>query len=619
MMRKLHISPNLALPPDAVTQTLVVYGGKGMGKTNFASVLAEELSRSRLKFSLLDPVGVSWGLRHAPTGGEGGIPLLILGGPKGDIPIEPEAGKVVADLVVDEEVDTLIDISRFASGKMWSKGAKIRFVADYCEQLYERQGEARRPLMQIIDEAGRYVPQQIPKGAVDIARCVGAIEELVELGRNVGVGVTLITQRSARMNKSVSELAECMIAFRTIGPNSVNSILDWLGDNVPKERWNELLSSLRTLPVGSALVVSPGWLEFEGVVPMRARETYDSSATPKAGEREKRPGQAKAINIDAYVERMADVIERAKSDDPRELRKQISELKLALKKKEGEVAKPVVETKVKTKVERVEVPMLKEADLKRIEAAVAKLTQAKNDVEQQLARIGKQITLAHAPTPPATPADHVTINQQRFKAESNVSPKIAATPNFGDSSGYRAKLTPINDRGKAVHQASNGHLSKIQQEMLDGLVFLYQLGIKQPSRVNLAVVIGKSSDGGYFTNNLSALKTSGLINYPREGALELTEAGMALASDYEAPRTRAELHDRWLGKLPKIQSEILCALIEHYPEEFTREEIASYIGKEPDGGYFTNNVSALRSLGLVEYPQAGVLRATELLFPEGLR
>jgi hypothetical protein len=43
MSKTLKISDELSLPLDAVTQTLVVYGGKGMGKTNFGGVLCEEL------------------------------------------------------------------------------------------------------------------------------------------------------------------------------------------------------------------------------------------------------------------------------------------------------------------------------------------------------------------------------------------------------------------------------------------------------------------------------------------------------------------------------------------------------------------------------------------------
>lgn len=43
-MKQLRISLDLRLPAhEAQTQTIVVYGAKGMGKTNFAAVFAEEL------------------------------------------------------------------------------------------------------------------------------------------------------------------------------------------------------------------------------------------------------------------------------------------------------------------------------------------------------------------------------------------------------------------------------------------------------------------------------------------------------------------------------------------------------------------------------------------------
>ena len=97
MSKALCISQNLSLPLDTVTSTIVVYGGKGMGKTNFGSVVVEELTRIGLRWSYLDPLGVVWGLRHSADGKQPGLECLILGGVHGDIPIEPTAGTVVAD------------------------------------------------------------------------------------------------------------------------------------------------------------------------------------------------------------------------------------------------------------------------------------------------------------------------------------------------------------------------------------------------------------------------------------------------------------------------------------------------------------------------------------------
>src|ERR1700737_1316567 len=126
-MADLHIGKGLSLPPDAVTSTGVIYGGKGMGKSNLLSVIMEELARAGLLFSALDPMGVLWGLRHDKDGTGAGIEVLILGGVHGDIPIEPTAGAVVADLVVDNDVSVIIDISRRSDGAMWSIGDRVRF------------------------------------------------------------------------------------------------------------------------------------------------------------------------------------------------------------------------------------------------------------------------------------------------------------------------------------------------------------------------------------------------------------------------------------------------------------------------------------------------------------
>ena len=47
-----------SLPADTVTSSIVVYGAKGMGKTNLAAVLCEEVAAAGSRFSLIDPIGL---------------------------------------------------------------------------------------------------------------------------------------------------------------------------------------------------------------------------------------------------------------------------------------------------------------------------------------------------------------------------------------------------------------------------------------------------------------------------------------------------------------------------------------------------------------------------------
>ncbi|MDZ7735872.1 MAG: hypothetical protein U5P41_07080 [Gammaproteobacteria bacterium] len=52
----------------------------------------------------------------------------------------------------------------------------------------------------VLDEAEEFAPQKPQR---DEARMLGAMETLVKRGRSRGVGVTLITQRTASLNKNV--------------------------------------------------------------------------------------------------------------------------------------------------------------------------------------------------------------------------------------------------------------------------------------------------------------------------------------------------------------------------------------------------------------------------------
>lgn len=58
----------LELPEEAVTETFVILGKRGSGKTTTARVLVEELLGHGLPAVVLDPTGVWWGCGPPPTG-----------------------------------------------------------------------------------------------------------------------------------------------------------------------------------------------------------------------------------------------------------------------------------------------------------------------------------------------------------------------------------------------------------------------------------------------------------------------------------------------------------------------------------------------------------------------
>src|SRR5439155_3768719 len=149
---------------------------------------------------------------------------------------------------------------------------------------------------------------------------------LVRRGRARGIGVTLVTQRSAVLNKDTLTQAEVLIALRTIAPQDRDAIDAWIKVHGTPEQREELMRSLPSLPIGTAWFWSPGWLDVFRKVQIRQRETFDSSATPAVGTQVQPPRRLAEVDIEKLRTRIAATIEKPKADDPRELRKRIADL-----------------------------------------------------------------------------------------------------------------------------------------------------------------------------------------------------------------------------------------------------------------------------------------------------
>jgi hypothetical protein len=318
---KLKISADLSLPADAVTQTFAVLAKKRVGKTYTASVMAEEFVAANIPFVVLDPTGAWWGLRSGKNGKPGGgLPVYVIGGQHG-IPLEPTAGKVIADQVVNHPSFYVIDVSLFESN-----AAQDRFALDFGERLYRAKEKRREPMHLFVDEADAFMPQRPFKGQ---ERMLGAFEALVRRGGIRGIGVTLITQRAAIVNKNVLTQVECLIILQTTGPQDKNAIHDWVKDNGTPEQEAELMQSISSLSRGEAWIWSPAWLEMFKRIHIRERNTFNSSATPRAGEKPQAVPTLAAVNLEKLSQEIKATIERAKENDPEALRKRIRELERA--------------------------------------------------------------------------------------------------------------------------------------------------------------------------------------------------------------------------------------------------------------------------------------------------
>lgn len=598
----LKIAKDLSLPAEAVTQTFAALGRRGSGKTNTAVVMAEEMLRAGHVIVWLDPIGVAWGLRSE-------FPILIAGGERGDIPLEATGGKLMAEFIVENRVPCILDVSLFGENEM------RRFVGEFAATFYRIN---RDPVHWFVDEADEFAPQSGMNA--EGAKCLGAMQNIVRRGRARGIGVTLITQRSAVLNKSVLTQTECLFALQTTAPHDLHAIEDWLKYHGTPEECKLILRDLPKLQQGECYVYSPGWLKLLKRVKIRARDTHDSSRTPKPGERKTEPRTLAQVDLASLKGQMAATVEKAKANDPKLLQARIRELEKEAQKstlaQTSKVAKPVVD---QDSIDRA--VTANNRDWQRKADARDREWEAKlRDANRSTDLLARRLNSGH--TAALKLAETLHLNGEAPKAierpAAMSAPAALSVAHKVDRPSPRPSPPPSHPREKVA--VGDVELQPAHTKILDALAWLEQLGIGTPDRGIAAAIAGVSPRSSSFANNVSRLHTLDLISYPSQpkGSLALTDTGRDVASYDERPQTNESVQKAWIDckAFDPAHVKILKAVIEAYPEPITREDLASRVEVSAASSSFANNVSRLSSFGLIRYPDKGQVVANEpMLFP----
>ncbi|MBN1253962.1 MAG: DUF853 family protein [Deltaproteobacteria bacterium] len=568
---KLHISKDIDLPIEAITQTFGILGKRGSGKTTTASVFAEELLKNNLPLVIVDPTGAWWGLRSSKDGKSDGFSITILGGDHGDVPLEETGGKVIADLVAEEAPPLVLDLSTL------SKNAMRRFMTDFAEELYKKN---RNAISVILDEADMFAPQRIHKGG---ERLFGAVDEIVRRGRIRGLGVVMVSQRSAAINKDILSQCEVLIAHRANHPRDIEPVLEWMRVHTTSEQIKTVHGSIASLADGEAWVMSPEWLDFFGKVQIRDRKTFNSSATPKAGERRISPRHLAEVDLALLQERMAATIERAKENDPTILKRRIRELEHQLKSR-------LEPTMPHTTIQKI---MEKGREEGR-EEAEGQMCKLEAQAEQARAIIQEAIDLLQS-------IDKISpIKIPKAKGRSTQAVAHGAPP-----------PPPPNRTIKTtdLHFDNEIKLRDGARRMLAALVQWAPQGMTEGQ---MRAHAGLKKSGTY-----SAYKTD-LRRYDffeeRGGLFYATQAGIDwLGHDIPAPNTTQEVLDIWMPKLRLGARRMLQVLIEHKGEFISDAELQEGAGLSNSGTYSAYKTE-LKTAQLIVIDRGMIAANKETLF-----
>jgi hypothetical protein len=517
---KLRIAPGLALDPDYIgAGTLALLAKKGAGKSYLARVMAEEMWDAKVPFVLLDPMGTSWGLRSTADGNGKGIPVAIFGGEHGDAPLERGAGALMADLVVDEGLSMVLDMSALGT-----RAAEREFSLHFLERLYRRNRELVHVFM---DEADLFAPQTVRAAEAPL---VGVTENIVRRGRNRGIGITLMTQRPAVLNKDVLTQVDALVAMRMVGLNDREAIDKWLeGHGDDPELAKTVKGTLASLKNGECW----WWIPELGIldrVQVRQARTFDSSPSKTRGARARQPKSFADVDMSAISGKIAATIERARTEDPKLLRASNRELERKVRELER---RPEKATEVEVKVEVVPewVPE-RAAELHTVAVAVG--DQPVRDAGPAIVKLADSIGSYAKDLGMLEQIGVTQAHKTQLALFAEASPK---------SSGYEKNLSTLRTMGcidyptagyaaltadgraladagaapqssAALHEFVYGFVKPTKARILQVLVERYPDAL---AKDDLAHAADMSPTSSGYEKALSTLRSLGLIDYPQPG------------------------------------------------------------------------------------------------------
>ena len=294
----LRISDSLSLPIEASTWVFAYLAKRGAGKTYNASVQAEEMLKAGIPIVVVDAMGIWWGLRASADGKGPGLPIVVFGGEHADLPLVSERAADIAKAVVESNISCVLDLSGF------SKYESRKVLTAFLNELYRLNRVDRHVF---IEESDIFAPQR-PIGP-DEALCLSVVDNFVRRGGNHNLGCTLITQRSAVLNKDILTQSDCLVILRTLAPQDKKAIQAWVEEQTDEDReqLKKWYDSLKTLENGEAWIWHPEKPVIYEKVKFRKRETFHAT---REFIRSPLASQLKLMNVSEFVSKFKTIFEQ---------------------------------------------------------------------------------------------------------------------------------------------------------------------------------------------------------------------------------------------------------------------------------------------------------------------
>lgn len=613
----------LIFPPKILDQHLIALGKTGVGKSSALRHAVEWLLNKKERVCVVDPKGDWWGLKSSADGKHAGFEVITFGdfkNPKAtDIPINKYSGKEIADLVASGNRPLVIGL------RGWMPATQAQFWVDFASTIFNSNSCGGLHL--VIDEIQNFAPKE-RMGFDRENLALHWTKRLLSEGRGLGLSILSGSQRPQSVHNGVLTQCETLLAMRLIHDADCSAVENWLKRTRDKNTREEIMTTLPDLARGEAWIWSPE-AKF-GPVRMKFPmfDTFDSFA-PIQLQRKVNERSWADVDLTEVKAKLATVIEEAKARDPKALQAQIVILNKEIERlkkgqDKGGKAAPMNDEEFERRVATAAAADLADAQ-EHYTSTLAQMQKAYEDLigltSETFDGINKllqidldgKLDIVRRTFLVSKTARAATTNWRKDKSiaqraivERGVFTIPAPEPgNLGSDVGHAASL-----------------LDPRHQQILNTLRELEVLGVKEPDRTVVAVFAGRGGGkSNSFANDLSKMSAQwSLISYPRPGKLALTAGGRKLAHEPEQLHTLADFHDQWFRILPARKAKILKVLINRRGSSIDRDSLAAKTERgQGKSNSFANDLSSMRTLGLIEYPVQGEVEVSDLLFPEGLK
>lgn len=561
------------IPDAALEQHVAVVGKTGSGKSYAAQGIVELLIHRRERVCIIDPTDRYWGLRLLSDGKKpSGFEPVIFGGQYADMSLSAAHGAAIAEIVGTTTTPIII------ATRLMTVGERTRFFTDFAEGLL-RKNEG--PLHLVIDEAHLFMPQAGARVGGAAPAMLHAGNNLVSLGRGIGLRIMLLSQRPAKLHKDALTQVETLVSFRLIAPQDRNAIREWVREWADEATGAEMMTSLPSLPTGTAWVWAPELDVFQkGAFPTIV--TYDSGKPLAIG----RKGPAlKPIDLADVRGKLATVAREAVENDPRRLKAKIAELERALKAATEFRKTTPDQTAIKEAARRgYERGVLAGRALVN-EEACAVLNDLAAEIraaeERAAARISAALRGEEAET------DGTVVDRSPAPAEPSQPRKL------------RPPATPVAKPNGALPTSAGKMLAVLSRGM-------------RLTWAQTATLAGLKARGGSFNTGRKALREGGYIVEDGD-SIAASELGFEAAGGRQPkPTTPDEVIEWWRSMLPQTSGRVLDQLFRQGCRWIKKDRLAEFLGVAPRGGSWNTALSILRQNALIEVKGDQVRARAEL-------